>query len=482
MNESASKLLFFNEKKKFFYFFLIMINSIFSFSQPYYELKFGTPMDDRARSMKQMSDGNIFIAGFSNAGPNGGYDIAIAKVSSIGTHLWTQYYGKLIDEYTLYMNLTSDNGLILCGEAHNAATGVDAWIMKIDTAGGVVWSTNIATSVNESLKFIEETGDGGFIACGFQSDSTNSNDVYLIKTDSVGNITWQKTFGGIDNDYADAVRQTSDGGYLISADTKSFGLPDYDIYMIKTDSAGNYEWSNLSGGPFADGCQGFIKTSANHYFTYGESIVNWNDPYQFFLQLTDSSGNVVWEKYPGGAGLEAGFNAVETPDGGFIVTGYSNTNDPNLPIDLVLFKINSQGDSLWSQFYGGPGIDIGYQIIPDIGGGYLVAGTTWNNDNDFYLLKVNDLGLITSKIELNEPTKIKVFPNPNNGSFNIFLEKLLENVEIKLFDLYGNLVFRKLYYKEYQIIELNCVLENGIYTLELESEGEIFRNKILVNN
>ena len=482
MRKLATKLSYFSENAKYFFLIFALLALIPASGQVFFEHTFGSPLDDRARALQQLADGSIYIAGFSNAGPNGGYDVAVSKISPGGIEQWTKYYGKQADEYTLYMNKTSDNALILCGESQGTVNGVDAWIMKIDSSGNVIFLKGVSTMVNESFKYIEETNDGGFIMAGFQSDSSNSNDIYVVKTDSAGDMVWQKNYGGPDNDYADAIKQTSDGGYIISADTKSFGAQDYDIYMLKIDSVGNFEWDNLSGDVYADGCQGFIITSDNGYFTFGESIVSLSLPYQFFFQLTDSLGVVKWEKYMGGAGTDAGFSAIETADGGFIVTGYSNSNYINQPIDLVLIKLNNQGDSVWSQYYGGTGIDIGYQIIDCIGGGHLVAGTTWQNNNDFYLLKVNDLGVVSTGTIQHNAAMLQVYPNPGNGNFVVSADKSLTDPVIKLYDIMGKIVCEKTYKGSFNYFKINASPENGIYFLIIEAEQGIYESKVIINH
>lgn len=480
MRNSATKLFYLFEKKKLFFLFLNILFFINAYTQGFFELKFGSIMDDKARAVQQLIDGNIYVAGFSNAGPNGGYDISLSKIDIAGNVLWTKYFGKQYNEYLLYMNKTNDNNLILCGETHTFSD-IDAWIMKLDSSGNTLWNSGITSTVNESFKYVEQTSEGGYITCGFQSDSNSSNDIFIAKFDSAGDIQWQKTYGGTDNDYADAIKQVQDGGYLISADTRSFGLPDYDIYMIKVDSAGNFLWDNLSGGPLADGCQGFIITSDFKNLTFGESFVSLALPYQYFLQLTDSAGGVIWEKTMGtSAGSDAAFSAVETTDGSFVLTGYSNSNDSNSPIDLVVFKINALGDSVWSQYYGNAGIDIGYHIIKCMGGGYLIAGTTWNNDNDYYLLKVDDSGLVSTPDADGSISSVKIYPNPSDGMFNVIFPKMILNPAVRIYDYSGAMVFEENFNTYTNAIEIKTSKLSGLYFIHVKTQDQTFYSKLKI--
>src|ERR1051326_3644871 len=163
--------------------FLFLAFSSVIFSQVYFETTFGTTANDYARSIRQLSDGSIYVAGYSNGGTHGGFDYALNKSDRWGNLLWTKYYGDSLDNNGLYMNTTSDGNFIFTGETQTASNGLDIRIYKIDTAGNLLWAKQYGTSVNESSKYITQTTDGGLILCGFKSDSLGTNDSYVIKTD-----------------------------------------------------------------------------------------------------------------------------------------------------------------------------------------------------------------------------------------------------------------------------------------------------------
>ena len=134
---------------------------------------------------------------------------------------------------------TSDGGYIIVGDTHSYGAGVsDVWLIKTDRLGKKEWSQTFGSEHYDNGEFARETSDGGYIIVGFtRSYGAGGWDVWLIKTDNIGELQWDKTFGGTGDDYGRYVREDSDGGYLIDADLENEGL-----VLIKTDNQGNIEW------------------------------------------------------------------------------------------------------------------------------------------------------------------------------------------------------------------------------------------------
>jgi hypothetical protein len=362
----------------------------------FYERVFGSTSSDISVSVKQISSGSIYVCGYSMGGIYGGYDVALVKLDRYGNVLWTKYYGTAGNDYGLYLHRNGDNDLIMSTVYETADFTIDIKVIRVDSSGGVIWEKTYGTPVNESCRYIEQTKDKGFILAGFQNDGSGSNDIYVLKLGPEGDKEWEATYGGMDNDYADAVHQLEDGGYIISADTRSKGAGGYDTELLRIDSIGGVKWNETYGDAFQNGCQGLLVTSDKRYLSYGETEIFFGSPYNFILELIDSSGASIWRKTPGGPGADAAFSAVEADDKGFILTGYSNSNSGGAaPNDLVVFKIDSLGNIIWTQYYGGSGVDIGYDIIRSVDNGYLITGKTFYGDDQFYLLSIDRDGLLT---------------------------------------------------------------------------------------
>jgi len=193
---------------------------------------------------------------------------------------------------------------------------------------------------------IQQTSDGGYIVAGY----TYSNDIdvsgnqgvydyWVVKLDSSGNIEWQKCFGGSDDDRAYCIQQTSNGGYIVAGYTESnngdvsgnHGKNDY--WIVKLDSSGNIEWQKCLGGYYNDYACSIQQTSNGGYIVAGYTESNNGDvsgnhgSYDYWIVKLDSSGNIRWQKCLGGSGDDRAYSIQQTSDGGYIVTGYTESND-----------------------------------------------------------------------------------------------------------------------------------------------------------
>jgi hypothetical protein len=446
----------------------------------YFEKTFGTPNSDLARSVKQLPDGTIYVAGFSNSGPFGGFDVTLSRLDRYGNLQWTKYYGDSYDNTCLFMNLCSDGNIVLTGEDQGTPTGIDAFAYKLDTAGNVVWHRVYATSVNESTKYIEQTSDGGFIMCGFQSDAYGSNDVYVIKADAAGNMEWDQVYGGMDNDYSDMIRELPGGGYLLTADTKSMGAGGYDVYVLKLDASGNSIWDFTYGDQWQNGCQGIFITSAGKYLSYGETEIYQFSQFDFYLELIDTNGATIWKRTFGGTEADAAFSVVETPDGGFMLTGYSNSyNSIPGPLELVVFKTDAAGNFQWARPYGSEGIDLGYEIIHSLDNGYLITGKTFiNNSDDYYLLHLDQLGT-NSLQEGIEHDDMLLYPNPAQNRFTVSRSLAGESAILKIFSIDGKLALQKELSLSSAVTDIGHLIP-GTYIVEVGSSTKICRQKLLI--
>ncbi len=288
---------------------------------------FGGLGTDEGMSVQQTSDGGYIITGYTTSFGAGGSDVYLVRTDSRLDTLWTRTYGYDLDDKGFSVQQTSDGGFILAGQTTGAFTGSDVYLLKIDSSGAVVQPRSFGGSCADGGCSVQPTSDGGYIITGYkQASPLDSLDVYLIKTDANLDTVWTRTFGGDGSDEGRSVRQTSDGGYIITGYT-SMGITDdsIDVYLIKTDAAGDTAWTRTFGGPGSFEGQSVRQTSDGGYIITGYTSYGGTDSYNAMVMKTDPGGELNWTKYLGGNGNEAGFSVEQTNEGGYIISGFTDS-------------------------------------------------------------------------------------------------------------------------------------------------------------
>jgi len=181
------------------------------------------------------------VAGLTYSFGAGSGDAWLIKTDSVGNEKWSTTFGGSDWDWAWSVQQTSDGGYILAGRTYSFGAGsCDAWLIKTDSLGNEEWSRTFGGSDVEGAWSVHQTSDGGYILAGYTgSFGAGSSDAWLIKTDSLGNEEWSRTFGGSHFEHAYSVQQTSDRGYIMAGYTDSFGPGGFDAWLIKTDSLGN---------------------------------------------------------------------------------------------------------------------------------------------------------------------------------------------------------------------------------------------------
>ena len=228
---------------------------------------------------------------------------------------------------------TSDGHYILAGNYCGAKTGADILLVKMnETDGNFLWTQTYGGALDDAGLAVQQTSDGGYIVTGAtKSEGAGNWDVFMLKTDANGDSLWMKTYGGSKSDGSWAVQQTPDGGYFIAASTESFGAGASDIWLLRTDANGDTLWTKTYGGKGNDAIwpedpkwtivkahsipndDGFIVASFSNSFGDGD--------YDMWLLKTDAAGDTLWTKLYGGPEDELGYfmDVQVTADGGYIL-------------------------------------------------------------------------------------------------------------------------------------------------------------------
>ena len=310
--------------------------------------------------------------------------------------LWTRTYGGSNGDGASSVQQTADGGYIVAGRTESfGAGGFDFYLVKTNSQSDTLWTRTYGGSNDDGANSVQQTADGGYIVAGTTgSFGTGDYDFYLVKTNSLGDTLWTRTYGGSGADGVISVQQTADGGYIIAGYTDSFGVGGHDFYLVKTTSQGDTLWTRTYGGSGDDWGPSAQQTTDGGYIVAGITASFGAGNNDFYLVKTTSQGDTLWTRTYGGNYDDYAYSVQQTTDGGYIVAG--ETESFGVGGDrFYVVKANSQGDTLWTRTYGGSNSNRAYSVQQTADGGYIVAGNTTSfgaGEEDFYLVKANSQG------------------------------------------------------------------------------------------
>jgi len=260
------------------------------------------------------------------------------------------------------------------------------------------WQKTYGGSNNDEAYSIQQVSDGGYIVAGeTYSFGAGGSDAYVLKLDASGNVTWQKTFGGSGKDYAYSIQQVSDGGYIVAGTTASSGAGYDDAYVLKLDASGNVIWTKTFGGSDYDRASSIQQVSDGGYIVAGETYSFGAGCRDIYVLKLDATGNVIWQKTFGGSYDDLAFSIQQVSDGGYIVAGETYSFGAG-SWDAYVLKLDASGNVTWTKTFGGSSSDSVYSIQQVSDGGYIIAGITESSgagSYDVYVLKLDASGNAT---------------------------------------------------------------------------------------
>ena len=244
------------------------------------------------RSVRQTLDSGFVAVGLTET-LDESLQVCLIKTDHLGDTLWTKAYGGIRQDFGTSVRQTQDGGYIIAGCTNSFGQGTyKFYLIKTNASGDTLWSRTFGGGRNYYAYSVQQTSDGGYIIAGFADDVGGKHDVFLIKTSSTGITLWQKAFGGLGYDEGYSVCQTSDGGYIIAGYTDSFGAGWWDVYLIKTNALGDTLWSRTYGGWDLDLGNSVQQTSDGGYIIAGWTWSFGAGNRDVYLIKTDANGNV----------------------------------------------------------------------------------------------------------------------------------------------------------------------------------------------
>jgi uncharacterized repeat protein (TIGR01451 family) len=344
-----------------------------------------------ANSITQTPNGEYIILGTPTSndgdvsGSHGESDMWVVKLSSLGSILWQKCLGGSSNESATSIIKTKDGGFIVTGITTSNNGDVsgyhgndDAWVVKLSSTGTIEWQKCFGGANEDVFYSIFQSNDGGYIFCGStysingDVSGNHSNggtaDMWVVKVSSQGMLQWQKCLGGTNTEIGWSVIQTSDGGYVVagvatsndgdvSGNHSSFKS---DMWVVKLSTTGTIEWQKCLGGTQPDEARSIIQTSDDGYLVGGSAgstdgdVTNSRGYYDAWLVKLSKQGNLEWQKCLGGTSEERLTSLFTTVDGGYLVSGSTNSNNIDVSnnhggYDVWIVKLSSEVKAISGQ-------------------------------------------------------------------------------------------------------------------------------------
>lgn len=324
--------------------------------------------------------------------------IVVIALNAQPDTLWTRIYGGYNSDYVRCVQVTSNNGFIMTGATASYGAGDrDVWLIRADSLGDTLWTRTYGGSGLDCAEWVIPTNDGGYAITGNTwSFGAGAGDLWIIKTDSLGDSLWTKTYGGVANDGGFSISQTADSGFMIAGATESFGAGMTDVWLLRTDVAGDTVWTRTYGGPLHDGCRSAVLTFDGGFLLAAGTCSYGAGEGDLWLIKTDAGGDTLWTQLYGGTEYDVGNEIIETADRGYYLTGYTESfgaGNPLIP-DVWVVKTDSLGDSLWTRTYGGVSHEAGYSGQQTLDKGYIITGVVYTQNGDIWIIKTDSIGNI----------------------------------------------------------------------------------------
>ena len=340
---------------------------------------------ETGQCVRQTSDGGYIVVGSSYLSVNTTYieNVLLIKTDNAGNEIWNKTFSGLGYAEGLSILETGDHGYIITGSTiDNRTHDSSILLLKTDINGNKIWQKTISVEDGCYGTYLQNTSDGGYIITG---GTSSSDSILLVKTDGNGNMQWNQTFKMNEHDIGMCVQQTNDGGFIIAGYTLSFSFEDgfNKAVLIKTNNTGMQEWNKtIMRG---NGSQFFsvTLTADNKYLATGFTATydGYNSTISTLLYKIDADGNEEWNKTIGPSN-STGTSIQRTVDNGFVIAGVGNYNfssggsDNENIIDVLLMKIDANGNEQWNKTYDIHQYDVAYFVQQTNDHGYIITGTT----------------------------------------------------------------------------------------------------------
>lgn len=366
---------------------------------------FGGVANDGGRSVVEVSTGGFACAGDTMSTGAGQKDVWLVRTAADGSPQWSQTYGGTDSEWSKSVLEVSGGGFAITGHTESFGAGsFDVWVLWTSADGNLLWNSTYGGLLGDLGYSMVEVSTGGFAITGnTENFGASLSDLWLLRIDTAGNILWNRTYGGSSLEAGLSVIEVSTGGFAITGWTTSFGAGGADILLVRMDANGNLLWSRTYGGPNDEYGYSIVELSTGGFAITGDTNSFGAGASDVWLLRTNADGNLLWNRTYGGLSGDRGRSVLEVSGGGFAIAGDTGSFGAG-NYDVWYLQTDSDGNLLWNQTFGGAEIDWGFSMVGVSTGGFAILGGTYSfgaGMEDVWLIRVNVLGLMpTLPLEL----------------------------------------------------------------------------------
>lgn len=444
---------------------------------------------ERGFTVMEDDDGIYLVAGSTESNTNGGSDAYLIKLDNNGEVIWEKSYGGDQDEQINGICPALYDGYILTGYTATDANGLsDIWVLWVNDEGDSLHSVKYGSYTSDQAYCIIPNIDQGYTISSRMSVYMMGDQIYILKLDQALDTIWTKTYGGDKQDYGHEIIQTTDGGYMIAGRSYTTVYPESgDAWALKLDSNGDTTWTRKYSGNDEDIFFGVVETDDGYMFagqtrSFNALIID------MYVVRTDYNGNVIWSKIYGGSIADYAYHIDKTANNTYIISGYSGSfNDYD---DVYVLEIDEDGEVLWQSNYGmAIHSERMYGATLTSDGGLIATGIIdYSNSlqDDLFVLKLGPGSTGMQELNLLNNAGFYNYPNPVTNQTTFFFEiEQKSKVSISVYNSYGQKLshlFNGTLDKGKQHFEYDfSSFNSGIYFVKLSTENREEVCKVIIS-
>ena len=354
-------------------------------------------------------------------------DLSIQKIDHSGNLIWRNSFGTHSTERGFDVISNIDNGYYVLGYTRGYQKYGDIFLVKTDNLGNEIWRNTYGFNNDDYAFDLHENLDGDILIVGSKNsfyDDVHANykehdaDIILLKIDNNGTLIWSKNYGGNNHDFGYSIETESNGGYYLAGSSQSFGNGKFDMILMKIDENGESEWQETYGGSDYEYCVAMSRNEQNDLFLIGSSK-SYSNSTDIFLVKTTANGIINWSINIGGDGIDYGHDVLSTDDGGCAIIGQSQ--DPTTDkFNLIFVKVDADGiveDITNTTLFSDDAIKITFGPNPMTHSGYFYN----QQKNNYKVNLINSEGKLLRSFPIGEG-KTKIYrDNLSPGFYTYFI-------------------------------------------------------------